>query len=85
MSDSQFQSQITALERENQNLRFENIVLKAHLAKFMRCVANPEHEKRSTDRRKQAYSFVNERRSGFDRRQMVSGLQGPETVDHNPV
>lgn len=85
MNDFQFKDQIAALERENQNLRFENIVLKSHLAKFMRRVADPEHEKRSADRRKLAYIFINERRSGFDRRQMMSGLKGPETVDHHPV
>lgn len=67
---------IAALEQQLANVMHENTVLKAHLAMFTRRLADPEHEKRSADRRKQAYSFVNERRSGFDRRQMVSGLKG---------
>lgn len=76
MNDFQSQSRIAALEQENANLKHENTMLKGHLAMFARRVADPEHEKRSTERRKLAYSFVNERRSGFDRRQMVSGLKG---------
>lgn len=67
---------ILELMRENSNLKHENTMLKAHLVMFTRRLADPEHEKRATDRRKLAYSFVNERRSGFDRRQMMSGLKG---------
>lgn len=85
MNDFQSQSQVAALEQQLANALHEITVLKAHLAMFTRRLADPEHEKRSADRRKQAYSFVNERRSGFDRRQMMSGLKGPETVDHHSV
>lgn len=75
MSDFQSQSQFAVLVQEIATLKHENTVLKAHLAMFTRRLADPEHEKRSADRRKQAYNVLKERRSGFDRRQMVSALK----------
>lgn len=76
MSDHQSQSHIFALEQELDQLKHENAMLKAHLAMFTRRLADPEHDKRVADRRKQAYAFVNERRAGFDRRGRVNGLKG---------
>lgn len=85
MNDFQSQSQVAALEQKLANALHEITVLKAHLAMFTRRLADPEHEKRSVDRRKQAYNVIQERRNGFDRRQMMSGLKWQETVQHHPV
>lgn len=76
---------IAELEQKLANVMHENMVLKAHLAMFTRRLADPEHEKRAVQRRKEAYNVIQECRNGFDRRQMMSCLKGPETVDHHPV
>lgn len=76
---------INRLEQEISNLKHENTMLKGHLAMHQRRMADPEHEKRSAQRRKLAYIVVNERRGGFDRRQMMNGASGPVAVHHHPV
>lgn len=76
MNEGEMKSRIMLLEQDITNLRHENTMLRGHLAMFTRRLADPEHDKRVTERRKLAFNVVNERRRGIDRRQHLSGPSG---------